>query len=115
MLKVIKNVLLSVLYSIVALVLLFLASTAIVRAIRADEAFDKAQEAAYVQIGLKSEVDKVGRYVETWANETFVSKSAVLRTGLGAYWIYRNQCVKWHFSGNTVNLYTNKFEIVFPF
>lgn len=111
MLKVIKNLLIATVTSLLCCLLLFIASTLL----HAGEAEDKAQEAAYIQIGLKNEVDKVGRYAETWANETFISKSKVLQTGLGAYWVYRNQCVKWRFDSNTVNLYTNKLEIIFSF
>lgn len=85
------------------------------RIIHADEMTDKIQEAAYIQSGLKSEVDLISKWAETWAVTNIVSKSQVVQVGLGAYWIYHNQCVKYRFHGNELDIYADHVDFSFPF
>lgn len=111
----IKALAVAILVTFLCAVFLLVASTALSR-VFGGEPEDKALEAAYIQTGVKGEVDRVGQYVERVASEKVLSKSALLRLGVAAYASYRRQCVKWPWTDRlSVTLYQDKVEVGFFF
>ena len=111
----IRGILLSFLYTVGAILLLF-ALLLVLPQSQGDEATDKALEAAYIQTGAKADVDLATRWGEKWANDNIVNKSSIFPVGLGAYWVYRLQ--KFRISlknGNSVTLYQDHADFNFKF
>ena len=81
-----------------------------------DEAADRVLEAAYIQFGVKREVDLVSLQAADYANHAILSKSAALRLGVGAFAAYHRQCLKWPWTGTaTMTIYKDKAELSFLF